>query len=212
MNTTRIADWFLLLTMGVISAIAITGMQTRVLAGSRLLLDATTQAEDEINDKNWQSNPKIIAIRKIVNSANTEVRKGAFKTEHRICEEGWFSRLRIARDSKGTIRWYQHYQEGEDSSWDDNYYYDDAGRLRFVLMTSYAINSTREQHRAYFDESGRLIYHGRRLLKGPGYFGPPVEDLKKLVEMDPKKDFAEATQGCKEVKSVPKHRTARKAN
>lgn len=41
------------------------------------------------------------------------------------------------------------YQEGEDSSWADNFYYDDAGRLRFVLMTSYAANGTREQHRAY---------------------------------------------------------------
>jgi hypothetical protein len=202
-DTTRI----LVLSMGVISAIAITGMQIRMLAGARPSLVTTAQSDDEINDKNWQSNPKIVAIRKIVNSANTEVRRGTFKTEHRICEEGWFSRLRIARDSKGTVRWYQHYQEGEDSSWDDNYYYDDAGRLRFALMTSYAINGTREQHRAYYDESGRLIYHGRRLLKGPGYFGPPVEDLKELVQMDPKKDFAEQAQGCKEVKSFAKHRT-----
>jgi len=182
-------------------------MQTHVLAGSRLSLNTTDQSEVEINDRNWQKNAKIVAIRKIVNSDNAEVRNGAFKTEHRICEEGWFSRLRIARDSKGTVRWYQHYQEGEDSSWDDNYYYDDAGRLRFVLMTSYAANGTREQHRAYFDESGGLLYHGRRLLKGPGYFGPPVEDLKELVKMDPKKDFAEATQGCKEVKSPATHRT-----
>jgi predicted SPOUT superfamily RNA methylase MTH1 len=182
-------------------------MQIRVLADPRPSLDTSAQSEDEINEKNWQNNPKIVAIRKLVNSANTEVRKGAFKMEHRICEEGWFSRLRIARDSKGIVRWYQHYQEGEDSSWDNNYYYDDAGRLRFVLMTSYAANGTREQHRAYFDESNRLIYHARRLLKGPGYFGPPVEDLKELVQMDPRKDFAEATQGCKEVKPSATHRT-----
>jgi hypothetical protein len=202
----RIAASSLLLAMGVFSAIAVTG-QTGVLARPVPSLHGTAQSEDEINDKNWQKHPTIIAIRRIVNSANAEVRSGAFKTEHRICEEGWFSRLRIARDSKGTIRWYQHYQEGEDSSWDDNFYYDDAGRLRFVLMTSYAANGTREQHRAYFNESGRLIYHGRRLLKGAGYFGPPVEDLKELVKMDPKKDFAEATQGCKEVTSSTKHRT-----
>jgi hypothetical protein len=74
-------------------------------------------------------------------------------------------------------------------------------------MTSYSNKGTREQNRAYFDESGGLIYHGRRLLKGTGYFGPPVEDLKELVKMDPNKDFAEATQGCKEVKSSAKHRT-----
>lgn len=201
MNPTRIAAWFLLFTLIIVSASTV----THVLAGPHLSLDTTDQSENEITDKNWQTNPRIVAIRKIVNSDGAEVRNGSFKTEHWVCEEGWFSRLRIARDSKGTVRWYQHYQEGEDSSWDDNYYYDDAGRLRFVLMTSYAANSTREQHRAYFDESGRLIYHGRRLLKGPGYFGPPVEDLKELVKMDPKKDFAEATQGCKEVKSSAKH-------
>ena len=78
MNPTRI----LVFTIGVISA----------------SLNITAQTKDEINDKNWQNNPQIIAIRKIVNADNTEVRKGAFRTEHRICEEGWFSRLRIARD------------------------------------------------------------------------------------------------------------------
>jgi hypothetical protein len=181
-------------------------MNTTYIAVSFLLFLSlnAAQSADGINDQNWQSNPKIIAIRKMVNSANAEVRNGAFKTKHRICDKGWFSRLRIARDSKGNVRWYQHYQEGEDSSWDNNFYYDDAGRLRFVLMTSYAINGTREQHRAYFDEGGRLLYHGRHLLKGTGYFGPSVEDLQELVHMDPQKDFAEAAQGCKEVKRTRK--------
>ena len=34
-----------------------------------------------------------------------------------------------------------------------------------------------------------------------------VEDLKELVHMDPKKDFAKEAQGCKEVKPSAKHRT-----
>ena len=92
---TPTAAWFLLLMTGLIST------------------TATAQSNDEVNDKNWQSNPKIIAIRQMVNSTTAEVKKGALKTEHRICEEGWFSRLRIARDSKGIVRWYQHYQEGK---------------------------------------------------------------------------------------------------
>jgi hypothetical protein len=41
MNLTSTAAWFLLLTMGVISAIAFTGMQTRVLASPRLSPDIT---------------------------------------------------------------------------------------------------------------------------------------------------------------------------
>jgi len=113
MTTTRIPAWFLLLTMGLILATAVTGLQTRVLANPRLSLDTAAQSEDEINDKNWQTNSRIVAIRKMVNAASAKVRNGAFKTEHRICEEGWFSRLRIACDSKGIVRWYQHYQEGK---------------------------------------------------------------------------------------------------
>src|SRR5690242_7674758 len=124
MKPTTTAAWFLLLLVGLIPT------------------TATAQSADEITDKNWQSNSKIVAIRKMVNEASLKVKSGAFKTEHRICEEGWFSRLRIARDSDGKVRWYQHYQEGEDSSWDDNYYYDEAGKLRFVVMTSYAANGT----------------------------------------------------------------------
>jgi hypothetical protein len=79
MNTTRI----LVLTMGVISAIAITGTLFRARANRRPSPNITAQSEDKINDKNWQNNPQIIAIRKIVNSDNVEVRNGAFKTEHR---------------------------------------------------------------------------------------------------------------------------------
>lgn len=202
MNPTSIATWFLLLMMGVVSAIATPTDLPAVVAvapQSQASEDQSDNAGEVISDKNWQKHPKIIAIRRIVNSDNAGVKNGAFKTEHRICEKDWFSRLRIARDSRGIVRWYQNYGEGEDSSRDVNYYYDDAARLRFVLMTTYAANGTREQHRAYFDENGRLIYHGRRLLKGPGYFGPQVDDLKKLVQMDPKKDFAEAGQGCKEI-------------
>ena len=79
MTMTRIAASSLLLTMGVFSAIAVTGMQTGVLARPVPSLDVTAQSEDEINDKNWQKHPTIIAIRRIVNSANAEVRSGAFQ-------------------------------------------------------------------------------------------------------------------------------------
>jgi hypothetical protein len=88
MKPTRIAAWSRMLTVGVISAIAITGMQSWMLASPRRSLDTTTQ----ISDKNWQNHPKIVAIRKIVDSGKAEVRNGTYKTEHRICDEGWFSR------------------------------------------------------------------------------------------------------------------------
>jgi hypothetical protein len=53
MKTIRIAIWFLLLTVVVIST--------------------TAQSEGEISDKNWPNHPKIIAIRRIVDSANAQI-------------------------------------------------------------------------------------------------------------------------------------------
>jgi len=47
---------------------AVIGMRTGVLARPVPSLDVTAQSEDEINDKNWQKHPTIIAIRRIVNS------------------------------------------------------------------------------------------------------------------------------------------------
>src|SRR6185295_11733694 len=44
MNPTRIADWSRVLIVGVISAIAITGTQTRMLAGPHQSLDTKAQS------------------------------------------------------------------------------------------------------------------------------------------------------------------------
>jgi hypothetical protein len=164
--------------------------------------EARPQQTGEITKANWQRDPRIRDIQKIVGSVNAGLKVHTFKTAERKyeCEEvPYFTLMRIARDSKGSVTWYETYSEGEDSSWDDHYYYDNANRLRFVLMTCYAANGTREQHRLYFDGNGKLIWRTRKLLKGPGYFGP--QDVEELVKMDPAKDFAESLgQGCKEIK------------
>jgi hypothetical protein len=164
------------------------------------------QGAEEINDANWQRHPKIMAIRKIVNSINEGLKRRAFKTSERqfeSCPDTYFTMRRIARDAKGRVAWYEDYSEGEDSSWDYHQYYDQAGRLRFALIIVYAANGTREQHRAYFDESGRLIRQSRKLLKGPGYFAPyKVEDL---VKDDPARQFAD-DEGCVAIKPKPGRR------
>lgn len=161
--------------------------------------ETRTEQTDEITEANWQRDPRIKDIQKIVGSVNAGLKVHTFKSAERKyeCDEvPYFTLMRIARDSKGSVTWYEGYTEGEDSSWDDNYYYDNANRLRFVLMTCNAANGTREQHRLYFDENGKLIWRSRKLLKGPGYFGP--QNVDELVKMDPAKEFAESLgQGCK---------------
>jgi WD domain, G-beta repeat len=191
-----------------------TGAQIRALGSPVPSQDSTAQAEEEIPEKNWRRHPKIIPILNLVNSINVGLKKRSFKTAQRKfnCEEvPYFTLLRIARNARGAVTWYENYQEGEDSSWDEYYYYDAARRLRFVLMTSYAANGTREQHRIYFDENGKLLRTSRKLLKGPGYFGP--QHVEELVNLDPAKDFEAQPPkdaSCKEIKPQPKPRVKKR--
>jgi WD40 repeat protein len=183
---------------------AVSGSQLRSLGGDVESVDSATPSRDEIPEANWQRHPKIIAIRKIVGSVNAGLKKHSFKTSERkfeSCPDTFYTLRRIARDSKRRVTWYEDYSEGEDSSWDYQQYYDPAGRLRFALIVVYAANGTREQHRVYFDENGKLIRQSRRLLKGPGYFAP--SNAEELVKQDPAKQFAR-DEGCKEIKPQPK--------
>lgn len=187
---------------------AVTGMELRTLGGpvpSAESATSSTTSRDEIPEKGWQHNPKIIAIRKVVNSVNTGLKSGYFKTAQRRCDSAdqYFALRRIARDSKDRVIWYEDYSEGADSSADYKQYYDEAGRLRFALIVVYAANGTREQHRVYFDENGKLIRQSRQLLKGPGYFAPA--NAEELVKQDPGKEF-DRDDGCKETKPQPKRR------
>lgn len=190
------------LILGVLSA---EGCRFAHASGNRGITSAIIlpDQESEITEANWQQHPKIKAIRQVVSLVNGKMKKGSLKTAQRkvACDEvPYFTLRRIARDPGGAVVWYQDYGEGEDSTADYHHYYDKSGRLRFVLVTIYAANGTREQHRIYFDESGNLIWQTRKLLKGPGYFGPYQPE--ELVKIDPAKAFAEdpAEGNCKEIK------------
>lgn len=186
--------------------------QLRPLGGPAGSPTLQAQDADEITEANWRQHPKIKAIQKIVSSVNAGLKKGTFKTAQRKlqCEEvPYFTLKRIARDSKGAVAWYENYSEGEDSSWDHQQYYDEAGRLRFALILVYAANGSREQHRVYFDETGKLIRQSRKTVKGPGYFAP--NNLEELPKEDPAKEFENApNEGCTEIKSKAR-RTAKRS-
>jgi hypothetical protein len=164
------------------------------------------QTSATINESNWQRHPQIRTIRGIVSSINAGLKRRSFKVSERkfeSCGESFFTLRRIARNAKGVV-WYEDYSEGEDSSWDYHQYYDDSHRLRFVLIVVYAANGSRDQHRGYFDESGKLIWQNRKTLKGPGYFTP--QNVEELAKEDPEKEYTEH-QGCVEMKPTPKSRT-----
>ena len=158
----------------------------------------------EITEANWQRNPQIMAIRGIVGPINAGLKGHAYKTSERqfkYCENAFLLVRRIARDSAGAVAWYENYFEGEDGSWDFQYYYDRAGRLRFVFAMARSTNGTREQLRIYFDDAGKRIWKNDKFLKGPGCPAcfSAYYDSDKALKFEPAKDFANE-EGCEEIK------------
>jgi hypothetical protein len=159
-------------------------------------LPVAAQSNQEITESNWHTHPKIVAIRKMVQSTDQRLKAHklkSYKKDFQACEDDALTFRRIVKDANGRVLMYEGYHEGrEDSSSLYNQYYDDAGKLRFALVTVYAANGTREEHRAYYDESGKIIWRNRKLLKGPGYFQPP--DIEELPKEDAAKEFSDDTR------------------
>jgi hypothetical protein len=169
---------------------------------------ALGQKPEAITEKNWRQHPKIVAIRKIVSAVDAGLKQGSLKISQRKFECGNGPLLRrIARDAKGVVKWYEDYGFGEsgDASGDNHYYYDHSVHLRFVLINIDAVNGTRQQLRAYFDESGKLLKQTYRRVTGPGYFYPT--NVEERVKKDPAREFASAAEeGCTEIKPPPRRR------
>ncbi len=83
-------------------------------------------------------------------------------------------------DNLGTVRKYIEAAGSEDSALTSNYYYDHAGRLRFVFITGGAINGSQLEHRIYFDTRGKRIWEIQKYLTDIHYTFPSIW---------PKKDF-----------------------
>ncbi len=166
-----------------------------------------TGRETEITEANWQQHPKIKAIREVVRSINLALKKGSYKISKRefeACPNQYFTGRRIARDSKGSAAWYEDYSEGADATWDFLYYYDPAGRLRFVFAVAREVSGTREHLRIYFDEAGKRLWKTDKILKGWGCAGcfSAYLDSDELLTLHGKKAFAD-DEGCKEINQGP---------
>jgi hypothetical protein len=165
----------------------------------------------EVTEANWRRHPQIKAVRGIVATVNTGLKKGAYKRSERRfehCDDGSFDGVilrRIAVNAKGAPAWYEEYLESEDRSIDYHYYYDPAGRLRFVLLRGYSAGGGRRDVRIYFDETGRRIWEDHKFIRSGGGGGPwPAVWSSEFQNTDPAKAFAESSP-CPEIKSRPRH-------
>lgn len=172
------------------------------------LFPAAQPQETPVNSKNWQTHPKIKAVRGIVESINAGLRRNAFKVSRRNFEycAPYEDTLRvISVDARGVVRKYENEAGSDDSALKWQHYYDEAGGLRFVFITGGAVNGAQLEHRIYFDETGKRIWEEHKYIKGPAYTFPEVwpeeenDRARPIQKNDPGKAFA-ATSPCPEVK------------
>jgi hypothetical protein len=154
--------------------------------------------ESKVSRTNWQQHPEIRKVRAIVNLINADLSQRTLKVSERKFEynEPYEDTLRkMAVDSKGIVRMYEKQGGSDDSALTWKHYYDEAGRLRFVLITGGAVNGAQLEHRIYFDEGGKRLWEVHKYVKGPGYTFPEIWPDDQLQTKDPASAFAAPSNG-----------------
>lgn len=115
-----------------------------------------------ITIQNWMTHPKIVAVRRIVNSIDAS--KYASESKTGLCADsghGESERTKLT-DDHGRIRELVLAGGSEDSAETDSHYYDANGKLRFIFTTRNDVHGNSDEVRTYFDETGARIWDVRR--------------------------------------------------
>jgi hypothetical protein len=164
-------------------------------------VSVSQEAGGAITKANWQRHPKIAQVRTIVQSVNAGMGRKSLRVRKRTfeyCEPYEDTARTIATDAKGRVRFYVNEGGSDDSALKWEHYYDETGRLRFVLITGGAVNGSRLEHRIYFDENGKRLWEDHTYKKGPGYTFPEVWPDEQLQIKNPAAKFSSKSV-CKEV-------------
>lgn len=134
--------------------------------------------------------PRVVAVRELYQSVGNSP-AGRLKEEtHSVPDcRGLTEDRTIFTNANGVIRKYVWRGGGDDSAHTIRHYYDAAKRLRFVFVSSGAVNDTHAEFRIYFDEHGKRIREERKLTSGPGYTFPSFSDEEGLLQRDPRRAF-----------------------
>ncbi|MBU2591922.1 MAG: hypothetical protein ABH867_03775 [Patescibacteria group bacterium] len=143
-----------------------------------------TGPEGDINNDNWSEHPKIKDSLVIRDEIESEIGSKLLKVETREYEysQGWWEALRVRyTDENGTIRKYTSSGGSDDSSHTYDYYYDQKGEVRFVLIRIGTVNGSMLDHQTFFDENGFKIWELHEYLSGPGSPLPEEWPLEGLI-------------------------------
>ncbi len=154
----------------------------------------------EVTKENWREHPKVVEVRNIYQAVNGGRKKLVMKKRTFEYCEPYADTVRIVgTDARGRVRFYQREGGSDDSALTFEHYYDEAGRLRFVLITGGAVNGSKVEHRIYFDAEGKRIWEIRSFTD-PGYTWPEVWPDEELQQSDPAAKFASGSP-CPEIKA-----------
>jgi len=202
-----------LYTLGFLPTLCgVSGAADRLVAARTDATPSKREAqEEEITSTNWQQHPRIKAVRATVQSIDTGIKNGSFNSSERRFKDCSEIFRKKAVDARGVARRYERKSEDESGIDTEEYYYDEAGRVRFVFIFGWvyteAVPRSELEHRIYFDETGKRIWEQNKYLKGPGDPTRSVFEVwsdEDLVLRDPAKAFS-ASSPC-EMKSRSKAR------
>ena len=145
----------------------------------------------EVNQQNWTKHPLILEIDKIKDEIDKEISAKKYQQKEKSIEfsEPWVptSKVVYLKEDNNTIKYTQE-AGSDDSALRYQYYYDDLGKLRFVMISGGAVNGSELEHKIYFSSDGKRIWETHRYLKGPGYSFPEIWPEEEIV-FNPKDEF-----------------------
>lgn len=153
-------------------------------------------ATDPVTLANWSKHPRVVDVRKMVESVESDLAKRVFKLEKRdkLCPGGGETIREKVTDPSGQIRKLGLRSGSDDGAAIDALYYQ-GGALRFVFREHRAGPVVVREDRIYFDESGKRFYWAVRSTASENPSEPekaPKIDTQpyRLATADDQEDFA----------------------
>ena len=142
---------------------------------------AAAGAQSKVAGDNWQKGPRLDSVRAVVKWVERLSSSLTLQADTTSCDDGHVLLVsKLFTDSGNVVRRFTVEGGSEESTGQEDHYYDGLGTLRFTFAETSASNGTRREDRYYYDVSGALIYHDERVVRGPGYSGGfvglPVRD------------------------------------